>query len=499
MNLNKETIIQVLRQSNLWWRHERDAETLLMSRAVLEAVMAWVIQSVAAQRLLCVHGARGIGKSTLLKQCVARLLQTGVPPEYVMYVNLDLSVLRFAGLDAVLQAGRYQDAAAQVQYLLLDELQLWSIDEVLPKLHAWLDQDKTRRVICTASIRLPAFDTPTFKTLHMHGLSLTEYLAAQQAAHDLAPLPALPAMKSLFKWSNDAFEQVTAQAAAYEPHFYNYLQRGGFYRTQAALSLAQAQEMMRAVIDKLLKQDTSQFARTRHLAELERIFLYLCEQKTTPLDVLDLCSQLQIKRPTVSAYLELLTALHLVTPLSAQTDSNDVQRERRHLYLADAAMASAMLMKGNTLLEDADALAVATETAVFQHWVAQFSNVQKWYYRSLAKEERVWLMNIESQTKPLTVAFGIHCHASPVNESKLKTLLKACQHHQVKRAYVITKDLDDIGPLVIHKRRKNATLPDVELMRIPALLFCYWIALQMVNTTTQRSSHDTKTPATQSV
>ena len=50
----------------------------------------------------------------------------------------------------------------------------------------------------------------------------------------------------------------------------------------------------------------------------------------------------------------------------------DVLRARFKIYLADAAIAPAVMLKGKAILEDPTALGVATETAVFKHLFARW-------------------------------------------------------------------------------------------------------------------------------
>src|SRR5690606_1838063 len=103
--------------------------------------------------------------------------------------------------------------------------------------------------------------------------------------------------------------------------------------------------------------------------DLEHTFLYLCLHDGGLLDMPDLCSNLEVKRPTAQSFIELLEATHLIHRLPPFGYGKDVLRARYKVYLADAAIAPAVLLKGKGLLEDAAALGVATETAVFKHLV----------------------------------------------------------------------------------------------------------------------------------
>jgi hypothetical protein len=69
-------------------------------------------------------GARQIGKTTLMLQCVDVLLRSGVPAANILYATFDHPVLKLAGVDAVLDAWREREPKVQgPEYLFLDEAQ----------------------------------------------------------------------------------------------------------------------------------------------------------------------------------------------------------------------------------------------------------------------------------------------------------------------------------------------------------------------------------------
>ena len=66
-------------------------------------------------------------------------------------------------------------------------------------------------------------------------------------------------------------------------------------------------------MDKVLKRDMTALFGVRRVLELpEQVFLYLCLHDGGLLDLPQLCSSLQLKRPTVSSFIDLLEATHLI-------------------------------------------------------------------------------------------------------------------------------------------------------------------------------------------
>lgn len=150
--------------------------------------------------------------------------------------------------------------------------------------------------------------------------------------------------------------------------FHEYLLRGGFPQSAIVESIHLAQKLLREdIVDKVLKRDMTALFGVRRVLELEQVFLYLCLHDGGLLNLAELCSSLQLKRPTVGSFIELLESTHLIHRLLPFGYGKQVLRARAKIYLADAAIAPGVLLKGKALLEDPDALGRAVETAFFKH------------------------------------------------------------------------------------------------------------------------------------
>lgn len=61
---------------------------------------------------------------------------------------------------------------------------------------------------------------------------------------------------------------------------------------------------------------------------------------------------------------------------------------------------------------------------------------------------------------------------------ELKGLIQLCTQKKIERAYVVTKSLDDIGPL---PSLSPAAETYGKIMRLPAPLLCYWMGASELN------------------
>jgi uncharacterized protein len=129
--------------------------------------------------------------------------------------------------------------------------------------------------------------------------SFFEYLQLRQLS-----VPELPL---------DPCERTAEEARPLIGLFHEYLLRGGFPQSALVESIPLAQKLLREdIVDKVLKRDMTALFGVRRVLELEQVFLYLCLHDGGLLDLPALCSALEAKRPTVSSYIDLLEATHLI-------------------------------------------------------------------------------------------------------------------------------------------------------------------------------------------
>ena len=472
MRVSKEELVAVLSQFNPWWRDEPIADLPTWRRAAFSELHAWMTAPPAARAVL-LSGARQIGKTTLVLQAIDALLKTGVRPANVLYATFDHPILKLAGVDAVLAAWREREPRAEgPEYLFLDEAQF--IRDWGTWVKHQVDFQKGRRIAFTGSA-MPLAEAGQesgvgrWHTIRLTTLSFYEYLQIKHLA--LPALPGLRSLRELFDWAQPDFYRAGEAAAPYVGHFHEYLLRGGFPQTAQVASITQAQRLLREdIIDKVLKRDMTALFGVRRVLDLEHTFLYLCMHDGGLLDMVDLCANLAVKRPTAQHFIELLEATHLIYRLPPFGYGKDVLRARFKIYLADAAIAPAVMLKGKALLEDPAALGVATETAVFKHLFARYyaQNVRFTYWRGRKEHEVDLVAEIDGQVVPFEVKY----RARHTGARELKGLIELCEQKSITRGYVVTKSLDDFGPMTGLPPGNGA---GARIMRIPAPLLCYWM------------------------
>lgn len=482
MKISQEELVAVLAQFNPWWRGESVPELPDWRRAAFRELHGWLV-SPPAPRAVLLSGARQIGKTTLLLQVIQALLRNGVPAANILYVTFDHPLLKLAGIDAVLQAWRAREPAAEgVEYLFMDEAQF--IRDWGTWVKHQVDFNKFRRIAFTGSA-MPLAETAQesgvgrWHTIRMTTLSFFEYLQIKRLT-----LPALPPVKSLrelFQWQPADFARVGESAESYVAHFHEYLVRGGFPQTAQVHSITQAQRLLREdIIDKVLKRDMTALFGVRRVLDLEHTFLYLCMHDGGLLDVADLCANLEVKRPTAQNFIELLESAHLIHRLAPYGYGKDISRARFKIYLADAAIAPAVMLKGKAMLEEPTALGIATETAVFKHLLSRYyaSSVRFSYWRGRKHHEVDLLADAGGQLIPFEVKY----RSQHTGKRELKGLIELCDTKAITHGYVVTRSMHDFGQI------NDKLLGDhtrTQLIRIPAPLLCYWLGASELDSNEQ--------------
>jgi len=483
MITSPQEVIGVLRQYNPWWARAPIPDLPSWRRAAHRELDLWV-RSPPAPRAILLSGARQVGKTTLFLQIIEELIKSGVPPQNILYATFDHPLLKLGGLDSIIRLWReYEPAAEGPEYLFLDEIQFtrdWQ---------TWLkhqvDFEKRRRIAVTGSAT-PLVEqgqesgVGRWHTIKLATLSFFEYLQIKRL-----PTPELPHVDSLiklFEWTPPQFARLGEQARPLVAHFHEYLLRGGFPQCALVASVDLAQKLLREdIVDKVLKRDMTALFGVRRVLELEQTFLYLCLHDGGLLDMVNLGKSLEVKRPTAQNYLSLLESTHLIHRLPPHGYGKEILRARHKIYLADAAIAPSVLLKGKAMLQDAAAVSRAVETAFFKHVFTRYYDVSVGfsYWRGRKDEEVDVIADMQGRLVPFEVKY----RSQNTGAGDLKGLVAFCAEKRVPRGYAVTRDLADFSVL-----RLDNTPAKTRLLKIPALLACYWLGQSELLSTQHRAA-----------
>jgi predicted AAA+ superfamily ATPase len=102
MYLPKSELLAVLQEFNPWWAGQAISDLPSWERSAAAQVWRWV-EDAQSRRTLLLTGARQVGKTTIFRQVIRRLLR-GFPPHNVVYATFDHPILKLSGIERTIGA-----------------------------------------------------------------------------------------------------------------------------------------------------------------------------------------------------------------------------------------------------------------------------------------------------------------------------------------------------------------------------------------------------------
>jgi hypothetical protein len=461
--------LEVLRGLNPWWAG-RQGEVPPFRRLAYDACRLY-LEEASFRRAVLLSGPRRVGKTTVLNQIAQDLVAEGHDPTSVMYLSLDHPLLKLQRLPAILDVyHEHIRPKGQPVTLLLDEVQYASDWEL--ELKQLVDRAPTYRILATGSAsvvhrqRLAESGVGRWMEVHMPTLSFYEFMHLAEA--DLPNVPPDLRPTDLFTASSDRLIRDTRLAFRnIQPVFERYLLVGGFPETaSSAVDVPLCQRLLREdVVERVLKRDMTELFGIRKVGDLERLFIYLCMHTGSILAVQKCARALGANADTVANHLEALEQANLIYRLEPyRIGGKKVLKVRHKVYLVDAALRNAVLLRGEEILRDPDQLGVIVETAVLRHLYA-------YYYRDVPRVS-YWRDSKTGQEVDVIVSSPAYLFPAEVKYrakarvSENDGIAAFCRQAGVRRAFWVTRNDEDFAV---------TRLPGIEtdFLQVPAHIFLY--------------------------
>jgi predicted AAA+ superfamily ATPase len=462
-----EQVFEVLDGFNPWWTG-RQPPVPPYRRLAYHACRRYLDEA-ALKRAILLSGARRVGKTTVLLQVAEALVSEGREPRSIFYLSLDHPVVKLLTLPELLRL--YHERVhpeGSPAVLLLDEVQ-YSRDWDLQLKHL-VDHKPFYRILATGSSslvhrrRLAESGVGRWVRVPMPTLSFYEFLQIRGEAP--TDVPADLRTSQFFHFSEADLMELGRRFRSVMPLFQRYLLVGGFPETAKLADIDLSQRLLREdVVERVLKRDMTAVFRIRNVDDLERLFLYICVNTGGILAVQTCADALQTSASTVRNHLDVLEQANLIYRLPpAGIRGKKVLKARHKVYLVDAALRNAVLLRGEETLNDPREMGVIVETTVLRHLYAfhywETPQITYWRDSSSGKEVDVVVRGPE-YILPVEVKYRTRAALSPD-----QGIIDFARREGVRYAYWVTQRESDFG---------LTRFPDLRtrFLRIPAHIFCY--------------------------
>lgn len=464
--VNRENVLDLLYSYNPWWRTgfiQKEFVKPMHRFAYFEAFRCMMREDIRRSVVLC--GARRTGKTTIMYQAISALLEQGVSPKDILFVSFDHPLLKLCSVNTVMETFRSNISASETVYCFFDEIQ-YAADW-----NNWLkilyDTDPKIKIMATGSASPILSDKTSesglgrWKVIHVPTLSFYEYCELLQIS--VPPLPQDIKPTQLYLRDEREQQDILRKLSALQVHFIRYLQVGGFPELALSKDDLYAQRVLREdIVDKALKRDIPAIYGIRNIADIERIFLYLCYHSSNIINLQTMGKEMDgVSRTTIEKYISYLESASLiyVSPL-VTLGAKKVLKNQNKIYIADAAMRNAVLMKDD-ITNDPEELGLIAETAVYKHIKAFYYEDAPTvgYYRGSGKGKEIDIVVKSERFEPIMIEVKYREQAKIAEDDAIVTEAGA-KHPNL----VITKRPEDFG---LHSYGEKS------VYRIPAPAFLY--------------------------
>jgi len=394
--VSRERLLKVLFSFNPWWTTGSVPKELtkpVKRFAYYEAYK--VLHHPTIRRSVILSGARRVGKTTILYQLIEDLLNRNMPANQVLYVSLDHPILKFCTIEEIIEAYLSNVAGDSADlYLFFDEVHY--AGEWDRWLKHFYDHRPSWKIIATGSaspvLAAQAAESGVGRWIFIRipTLSFYEYCELLNVGDRPRLSPGLKPSQ-LARLPRRELDDLMRSLSMLQKYFHRYLLVGGFPEIALSDDVPFAQRILREdVVDKVLKRDLTVLFGVRNIAELEKVFLYLCIHSGGLITVDALAKEAGIARPTVSNYLSILEAANLIYISNpVEIGKKKVLKAKPKVYIADAAVRNAVLM-ADDVLTDPEEMGIIVETAVYKHVAAFYYRQQTrvGYYRQAGGREK---------------------------------------------------------------------------------------------------------------
>lgn len=438
-------------------------------------------------QMVSITGPRRVGKTTLLQQCIQKIIADAPDPaaqaQRVVYFSMQDPVLEFPGFDRDkffndLVAASVRASKDGTTYLFLDEIQRFPRWELYLK--KYYDLKTPVRIVVSGSASAPIFKKSResllgrIKDFHVLPFSFREWYwfterdenffldsemrgyIAQSIKRDGEHFQSFGA--DVVSWLTSDLQQLLHLENSSSAVCESFLFEGGFPEVWALPTLLAKQEYLyQNQVERVIFEDLLIAAEFRKPEMLRRFYLGLLKDPGRETNLTQLSKAIELSRSTIENYFPLLEATDLVWRLHKHTSTKATPKAGNFkTYLVDLAVRNAVMkLNQEQMVADPILMGAYAENVVANHLRRWPGLVELGYWRQhtgKAHDEIDFIVDLGHTRIAIEVKYR--------NTVQHKDVLKAARlayDHGCEACIIVSKEvmLDD----GVETLRRTARLP----------------------------------------
>lgn len=365
-----------------------------------------------AREILLLTGARRTGKSTLTYQIIKELLDKNLPPDCILYINLDEPLLQSKSKDPAYLIELIESYIALKRpatlYLFIDEIQ--NYDYWVQTIKTLFDTAENVKIILTGSTstvlteKISTGLSGRYFTITVYPLTFSEYLDF-----------------------NNIHKPTTIEKLL---HFNNYLEFGAFPRVVLEKDNELKQEILRNYFQTIYLKDIIYPNNLRNNKDVFDLLYFVISNTAKPFSYSNIAKTLGISSETVKEYIQCAEDSYLIYLLTKYDNSIKKQLANpKKIYCTDTGLVNSISFKFS---QDKGRL---LENLVFMALKKQ--NVEIYYHKN--RYECDFLIK-EALRVTGVVQVSLTLEDNSTKKREIRGLMEAMNTHNLQQGLIITQE-----------------------------------------------------------
>jgi len=292
---------------NRWWEGEPQLENLVERPAVLDKMEKFFEN----KSIIFLTGLRRVGKTTLMKIFIQRLIRKGIDPKHIFYVTLDDYVLDDKSIIDIVNDYR------KIHKLPVDEKVFFFFDEIA---HKEKFHQQLKNLYDKQNVKIYASSSSSSILKDKKA-----YLTGREFILEVLPLD----FHEYLEFKKISIKKRDQQLL--EPYFKEFLQTGGI----PEYVLYRQREYHQNLVDDIIYKDIIAYHNIRNHKVVKDLFKILMGNVGGPVSVYKISNTLKTSSETISRYLQLLEEAYLIYLVPRFGSTNQMIVSPKKIYAAD--------------------------------------------------------------------------------------------------------------------------------------------------------------------